>query len=172
MEKKKYYSVPSYSVSSIHGLQVSHGVPVMLHKHHSICSSQIQTQPTHMGSEAAEHLWMGHYWTCRRKIKPIWWPKFDLPMRLNSSRVVCVAVSPRDYSVSEAQPERFHPAWGRWLWQLGFEQILLHDVPACSSAGRRSRTRCWATTSLCAAIRCSSRTPVHSPNHSYREQQK
>lgn len=23
----------------------------MLHKHHSICSSQIQTQPTHMGSE-------------------------------------------------------------------------------------------------------------------------
>lgn len=38
-------------MSSIHGLQVFHGVPVMLHKHHGICSSQIQTQPSHMGSE-------------------------------------------------------------------------------------------------------------------------
>ncbi len=51
MEKKNIILYLSYSVSSIHGLQVSHGVPVMLHKHHSICSSQIQTQPTHMGSE-------------------------------------------------------------------------------------------------------------------------
>lgn len=41
----------SYPVSSIHGLQISHWVPIVLHKHYGICSSEIQSQPTHMSGE-------------------------------------------------------------------------------------------------------------------------
>lgn len=38
----------SYPMGSIHGLQVPHGVPVMFHKHHGVCTSQVQTQTTNM----------------------------------------------------------------------------------------------------------------------------
>lgn len=36
---------------TIHGLQISHGVPVMLHKHHGVSASQVQTQTPDMGGQ-------------------------------------------------------------------------------------------------------------------------
>lgn len=36
----------SYPVGSIHRLQIPHGVPVMLHKHHSVCSRQVEAETT------------------------------------------------------------------------------------------------------------------------------
>ena len=41
----------SYPMGSIHGLQVSHGVPVMFHKHHRVCTRQVQTQTSHVGGQ-------------------------------------------------------------------------------------------------------------------------
>lgn len=41
----------SYPVGSIHSLQIPHGVPVMLHKHHSVCSRQVETEAAHMGGQ-------------------------------------------------------------------------------------------------------------------------
>ena len=41
----------SYPVGSVHGLQVPHGVPVVLHKHHGVCARQVQTQTSHMRGE-------------------------------------------------------------------------------------------------------------------------
>lgn len=38
----------SYPVGSIHGLQIPHGVPVVFHKHHGVCTSQVQTQTANM----------------------------------------------------------------------------------------------------------------------------
>lgn len=41
----------SYPMGTIHGLQVPHGVPVMFHKHHSVCTRQVQTQTPNMGRQ-------------------------------------------------------------------------------------------------------------------------
>lgn len=41
----------SYPVGSIHGLQIPHGVPVMLHKHHSVRSRQVEAKTTDMGGQ-------------------------------------------------------------------------------------------------------------------------
>lgn len=36
---------------TVHGLQVPHGIPIMFHKHHGICTRQVQTQTTNMGGQ-------------------------------------------------------------------------------------------------------------------------
>ncbi len=147
----------SYSVSSIHGLQVSHGVPVVLHKHHSICSSQIQTQSTHMGSEQQNIYGRVIIEPVEGKQKTHIVTQINLHMRWNISRVVCVAVSPGDYRVSEAGLNAsVQPEVGD-CGQLCFEQILLHDVQHALQLTEDQNT-VLGHHSLCAAISCSSRT--------------
>ncbi len=144
-------------MSSIHGLQVSHGVPVVLHKHHSICSSQIQTQSTHMGSEQQNIYGRVIIEPVEGKQKTHIVTQIDLPMRWNISRVVCVAVSPGDYRVSEAGLNAsVQPEVGD-CGQLCFEQILLHDVQHALQLTEDQNT-VLGHHSLCAAISCSSRT--------------
>lgn len=41
----------SYPVGSIHSLQIPHRVPVMLHKHHSVCSRQVEAKTTDVGGQ-------------------------------------------------------------------------------------------------------------------------
>lgn len=38
-------------MSTIHGLQVPHGIPVVFHKHNGVCTSQVQTQTPNMGGQ-------------------------------------------------------------------------------------------------------------------------
>lgn len=83
--------------------------------------------------------------------------QIDMPMRWNSSKVVCVAVSPRDYRVSEASLNAsIQPEVGG-CGQLGFEQILLHDVQHALQLAE-DQNAVLGHNSLCAAISCSSRT--------------
>lgn len=138
-------------MSSVHGLQVSHGVPVVLHKHHSICPGQIQSQSTHMGSEQQNI-------NGRVIIEPVEGKgphtvtQTELPSRLKISRVVCLAVSPGDNGVSEAglnasvQPEVGDGG------QLCFEQVMLHDVQHALQLAE-DQNAVLGHHSLCAAIR-------------------
>ena len=48
----------SYSVGPVHGLQVFHGVPVMLHKNDGISPCQIQTKATCMKKKRGTDLKM------------------------------------------------------------------------------------------------------------------
>lgn len=38
-------------MGTVHGLQVPHGIPVMFHKHHSVCTRQVQSKTTYMGGQ-------------------------------------------------------------------------------------------------------------------------
>lgn len=35
-------------MGTVHGLQIPHGVPVVFHKHHGVCTRQVQTQTPDM----------------------------------------------------------------------------------------------------------------------------
>lgn len=49
----------SYPMGSIHGLQVPHRVPVVFHKHHSVCPGQVQTQTSNMcGQQQHVNRWV------------------------------------------------------------------------------------------------------------------
>ena len=41
----------SYPVGAVHGLQVPHGVPVVLHEHHGVRPRQVKPQAPHVGGE-------------------------------------------------------------------------------------------------------------------------
>lgn len=151
IKRQKTLPYLSYSVSSVHGLQVSHGIPVVLHKHHGICPGQIQSQSTHMGSEQ-QNIYGRVIIEPEEGKRSRTVTQMELPPKLNISGGVCIAVSPGDNGVSEAglnasvQPE---VGDGGQLW---FEQVLLHDVQHALQLAE-DQNAVLGHHSLCAAIR-------------------